>query len=297
MKRYVLLPFFAATLLLFGCNNRSDELEKQNSELQAQHNQMQQELASRDEYVETVTSAIDDIYNNLAGVQSKEKHVLNEANALESGKKMTRQEMRQNLLNEISTIDSSLKGNQKKVDALQTRVTSFKKEYTGLRRMVANLKQTISEREQAIAQLEEKVRGLEADLDNHKRMLAQRDSVITDQNSTIAEKTKEINTGYYVIGTRRELEDKGIIQKDGGFLWGLLGSTTILSNGFSKDYFKPISKLEQSSIEVNGPIDEILPKRNEHYFSETKFTNSQSVLKITEPSYFWQDNYLVIITD
>ena len=105
---------------------------------------------------------------------------------------------------------------------------------------------------------------------------------------------KKLNTVYYVVGTKDDLRKKGIITDEGGFLWGLLGSTTIMNSGADQSYFTPLDRSKDQTINVDGKIDEILPRRAPELFS-TDDTGSK--LTITSPDKFWQANYLVIITD
>ncbi len=296
MKALLVVPALICAILVTGCNTRNAEMEKQNSELQAKNTQLTQELSSRDEYIESVTKSINDIYASLESLKSREKIVLNEANSMEARTKPTSKEMRENLLHQLTIIDSTLKENRKKVGDLQGRVNSYRAQFAGLKNMVNTLKQTVEEREQTIAQLEAKIGGLETELGEKIKMIGQRDSTIQNQGATIDSQRKTINTAFYIIGKRKDLEAKGIIRKEGGFLWGLLGSTTILANGFNRSYFQPIDRTEQSTIEIQGTIDEIVPKRDLRYFS-SKSTGNNSVLNITQPENFWQDNYLVIITN
>ena len=60
-------------------------------------------------------------------------------------------------------------------------------------------------------------------------------------------------------GTKEELKKKGIITDEGGFLWGLLGSTTIMSSGVDQSVFTPLDKNIDQTLHVPGTIDEILP--------------------------------------
>ena len=121
-------------------------------------------------------------------------------------------------------------------------------------------------------------------------MLTQKDSVIDSQY-------KQISTAYYIAGTKDQLEKMGIIKKEGGFLWGWLGSTTTLASGFDDKNFKPINKLVENNIHVDGKIDEIIPKRAEQFYKKTEISANESLLTIARPDTFWRDNYLVIITD
>ena len=289
MKFYHLL---AALVILTaaGCNNRSEELEQQNAELQSKYNQAAQDLSTRDAYIDSITQSINDIYNNLESVRSREGLVLKKTGEMESKQKLTSQDLRQKLLDEVTLIDSTLKDNRHRINDLQTKLNGARGQYAGLKKMVESLKKTIEEREATIAQLDQKVQGLMAEVSTKTQIITQRDSVIEQQHN-------EINRAFYVVGTRRELEEKGIIAKEGGFLWGLVGSTTVLASGLDSKYFSPIDKFQNTSIDINGSISEIIPRRDVKFYTTTEVAKNQTKLDIAEPTNFWQDKYLVIITN
>jgi hypothetical protein len=120
--------------------------------------------------------------------------------------------------------------------------------------------------------------------------------VIDQRDSTVRAQTEMLNTAYYVVGKKDDLESKGIIKKEGGFLWGLIGSTTVLGSGFDNSYFKPIDKTKEMTIEVAGKIDKIIPERNASYYVKEVKGDSLSTLRIVQPDHFWQANLLVVVT-
>ena len=294
--KVLLFSTLVTILVLGGCNTRTNELEQQNAQLQARSDSLAQDLSTRDAYIENVTTSINTVYDNLEAARSKEKLLLKETNEMETRKKLSREEIRVKLSDRIATIDSALRQNRITISDLQKKVASYRSRYAGLKSMVESLKKSLGEREQEIAELQQRVQGLEGQVAEGKRMLADRESVITQQHGVIDNQTRKINTGYYIIGKRDELEKKGILAKDGGFLWGLLGSTTVLASGFSENDFTPIDKTQERTIEVKGKIGDIVPKRSQAFYS-TMVDGDQSKLTIAQPDNFWQEKYLVIITN
>lgn len=281
-------------ITLWGCDNRSQELEK----LQRSNSELTQDLNARDEYVDKVTESINNVYNSLESMQVKENLILKEKTEMEAQKKYSRAEIRTMLLDKIGTINTDLNNNRQTLTDLQTKVNSYKSQYSGLKKMVGNLKKTIEEREQSITLLSQRVQGLENVVSEKTMLVTQRDSVIDQQHHVLNDQYKQITTAYYITGTRDELEKMGIITKEGGFMWGLLGSSTTLASGFDDKYFKPINKVEESTIRVAGKINDIIPKRSEQFYKKTEASDGeQSVLTIAQPDRFWQEKYLVIITD
>ena len=166
----------------------------------------------------------------------------------------------------------------------------FKGQIAGLNTLIENLKASIAEREQSITQLQAKVEGLQATMAEKTKQIEEKDMTISDQQRTM-------NTGFYVVGTRDELRKKGIITDEGGFLWGLLGSTTIMSSSVDQSNFTPIDKTKDQTIKVDGKIEEILPRRNADLFAAKQGDENSSELTIMSPGRFWQENYLIIVKD
>ncbi len=277
-------------VLVIGCSNKEEELQKQVAKLQGEQSTLQQSITDRDKYFEDVMKSVNEVYADLEKARSKEAQLVERTGGPEGPAQITNTDTRQKLLQNISDIGAGLKENRKKISDLQGRMKSFRGEIAGLKKLVENLKQSLQEREQSIAQLETKVQGLESTVAENVKTISEKESVIDRQK-------RMISTAFYVVGTRKELEEKGIITNEGGFPWGLFGSTTILASGVDQSLFTPISKTDDKTISVQGTIKEILPHRSEEFFTTAHPEESQSALTIVQPDKFWQDNYLVVVVD
>jgi uncharacterized protein YoxC len=283
---------FLAVLALIasGCSTRTDELEKQNAALENSNKQLSADVAVREEYVNHLTEAINDVYASVEEARAKERSILKESSSMENGIASERAHDKADMIERLGEIRTVLRDNRAKLDKLQAKLASSARQYAGLQKMVASLKATIEDRDKSIAELTTRVEGLQHDV-------AQKTEVINQKDSVIDTQYRQITTTYYITGTRHELEEKGIIKKEGGFLWGLLGSTTILANGFDERLFRPMNKEVNMAIQVKGKIDQILPQRGPQTYSAEKISEEQSLLTIAQPADFWKDKYLVIITD
>lgn len=290
MKTQVAIVTLSA-LLVIGCDHSKEEqLQKQLSVAQSSQLSLQQSIADRDKYFEDIVQAVNDVYTDIEKARVKEGKLVKSTGGGEGPIELTNDVSRQKLLQNISDIGTVLKSNWKRIAGLEARMKSFKGEVAGLNKMVENLKESLKEREASIAELESRVRGLEDTVTEKTKVIAERDGVIDTQQKTM-------NTAYFVVGTRKELKDKGIITDEGGFLWGLLGSTTVMASGVDPTVFTPIDKTTEQSISVHGDIREILPHRNEQYFATSQPVADNTMLNIVQPNRFWQDRYLVIVTD
>ena len=291
MKTSVALLVFCCMLVTAGCNNKQkeEELQKQLSLAQNEQTLLQQQIGERDAYFEEMMRAVNDAYTNLEKARAKEAQVMQHEGG-EGVLQFTNAETRRNLLQNVSDIGDALKENRKRIADLQSKAKSAYGEIAGLNELIDNMKKSLQEREQSIALLETRVKGLESEVNEKTQVIAVKDIMIDEQQ-------KKLNTAYYVVGTRKELEEKGIIVDEGGFPWGLFGSTTVMSGQFDPMYFSSIDKTQDQTIHVGGEIDEILPRRSEDSFAIARPDKNSSDLTIVSPSQFWQDKYLVIVLD
>jgi len=279
--RSLQILLLAGVIVLAGCGKKDDEMEKRNLELQA-------ELAARDQFVEEVTGSIHEIHDRLETVWATEKNIMRKSEAVEGGRGLTPVEVKEKALDRIAKINDILKANRKKVKDLQERLNNSRLQYTGLEKMVDDLQTRLEEREQSVAALQTRVMNLEGEVSEKVKIIAARDVVIENQ-------AREMSSVFYVVGTEDELEQRGIITEEGGFLWGLLGSTTVLAPGFSLVDFYPIDRVEDVNIDVEGTIDEIVPKRDPTSY-ELKASEGHTALKIVKPEEFWKQRHLVIVS-
>lgn len=277
-------------LLVAGCNNDKEELQKQLADAQNARTSMQQDINDRDAYFEQVMKSVNEVYADLEKARIKEGQLKKQNAGVEGPPQYTNAQSRDRLIANINEIGSSLQENRKKIAALQAGMKKFRGQIAGLNTLIENLKASIAEREQSITQLQAKVEGLQATMAEKTKLIEEKDMMINDQQRTM-------NTGYYVVGTRDELRKKGIISDEGGFLWGLLGSTTVMNADVDQSNFTPIDKTKDKTIKIDGRIEEILPRRNADLFAANQKEENSSELTITSPGRFWQENYLVIVKD
>jgi hypothetical protein len=109
------------------------------------------------------------------------------------------------------------------------------------------------------------------------------------------EKTAELNTGYYVFGTEKELIQMGVLSKDGGFIG--IGKSTKLQDDFNESYFTKVNIKETSTIILAAKKIKLITN---HPSGSYQLEGDRMVEKmiITNPDKFWKTSrYLVIVVD
>jgi uncharacterized coiled-coil protein SlyX len=276
--------------LFAGCGTMEERLQQQLAQAERDRDSTRQVVTDRDEYLEDVVRAVNTVYADLEAARLKEGRLLSQASDAEKLAVNASPDTREKFLQDIGEIGLVLKENRKRISDLEARSRTYRNRIAGLDTLIGNLKRTLAEREQSIAQLEGRVQGLEATVAENSRTIAEKELVIEDQQ-------RKMSTAYYIVGTREELENKGIITDEGGFLWGLLGSTTVLASGINPTEFTPIDRSRDQTIQIPGTVDEILPHRQQEFFAMAQPDEKNTELTIVDPNRFWQDRYLVIVLD
>ena len=290
MKTGALVSVVLLGIAISGCDNREEELQGKITSLQSVSDSLGRAIADRDIYFDEVLRAINQVHGSLEHVREQEASITRAAGEAEGRFSATNEQTRIRLMAQIAGIDSTLAANRKRINSLRARVRSLNKDYTALDETLSNLRRMIEERELTIAMLEERVTGLEGALVEKSREIAQRDSIIDAQ-------VNRINEVYYIAGSRNELEEKGIIRNEGGFPFGWFGSTTVMASGVDQGLFTTLDVTSASMITIEGEVNEIVPQRSASYFALNAVDETNTSLNIIDPEKFWQEKYLVIITD
>jgi outer membrane murein-binding lipoprotein Lpp len=281
-----------STLLFAGCVDREKEaqLQTQLEKNQADRTSLQLALDDRNQFVEEILKSVNEVYVDLEKARSKEGKLIPAGSGAAETPWVSSPDARVRVLKNIEEIGTALSDGRKRIGDLQTRVRKYRGEVANLNTLLENLKASLAEREAAIAQLKGQVQGLE-------QTVAEQTRLVSEKERTIDEQKRELGKVFYVAGTRKELEEKGIITEEGGFLWGLLGSTTAIASGVNDAEFTPLDRYEMRTIHIQGKIDEILPHRRPDYYATAERGEGMTEIKVLEPGKFWQGNHLVVVLD
>jgi hypothetical protein len=198
---------------------------------------------------------------------------------------------------------------QARVSALVTRA---KQTANQLAELQAKQQETQSANRALKEQLADKTSKIEADA----QLIADLGSTIERQNAQIASlearldslgtEVKTLSTrhykAYYVIGTEKELMDKGIVQKEGGanLLIARPGRTLVPNRVLNPDVFTAIDQRETSTIQVPDTTRRYrMISRQDLAAAEVQAREGNTFkgpLTITKPDEFWaQSRFLILV--
>jgi regulator of replication initiation timing len=189
-----------------------------------------------------------------------------------------------------------------RVDETERRLNESQRRIRGLTQMSDSLKAT----------LDSTVTTLQSVLDNQRANIAslteQVTALQTENNAlrdTVANVTERENSGYYVIGTKEELKQKGIVVEEGGsrvlFVLWRAGRTLAPARDLDPNQFHRINIRNVTSVPLPDPAGEYrIASRQDLEFLATppadggKITGVRSI-DIAEPAQFWRSSKFLII--
>ena len=282
MKKLLFLAIGLTLITFMGCKEDRKVADVAGF---SQNDSLQKIIAQKDNEINDIMETFNQIEAGFKEINEAENRV----SLMKDGEGANR---RQQLVENVQFISATMKENRTLIEKLrrQLRESSVKSD---------NLKKTI---ETLVAELEEKdnqLQQLRAELDAKNIHIAELDQTISGLNdnvtnlqtessqksATIQAQDKQLNTAWFVFGTKKELKEQRIIDGD-----------RVLESNFNKSYFTKIDIRVEKEIKLYSKYAKILTMHPSDSYTLEKDANKQYVLRITNPQIFWSTSkYLVIL--
>jgi len=273
-------------LTLFSVTSCGDDAEKNKNPLADSLRNVNSELAGqvneKEEALQEFIASFNEIQENLNTIKEKEKIV---TNTTAKGDVRSRQGQ---IREDIQAIYDLMEKNKNRINSLTQRLKDSNLKISGMQKMIENLQNALNEKDEEIGELRNRIEGLNIELSNlntnYKAMAAES-----------AAKTEALNTAWYAIGTSKELKERKIIAKEGGFIG--IGKSTKMQEDFDKEYFTKINILQTTNINIGAKKAKVVTT---HPKNSYKLVGQKPVerLEILNPTEFWSTSkYLVIIIE
>lgn len=276
--------------LFVGCNQKKlDNLESRNDSL------IQQAYA-KDQALNDFLQAMNEIQYNLDSIKTKEM-IINEAT---DGQVELKRPAKNQIIDDINTIYTLLEENKEKLAELRKQLGKANYQVMELEKMLANMSRQLEQKDQEIsaltemlAQMDVKIVALSKDVHRLTQEGEVKSQTIAAQSDEITEKTIEMNTAYYVYGTKKELKEANIITSEGGFIG--IGKEKKLADDFDVEQFTKIDIREVSEITISGKKVEVVTSHPTSSYT-IEIQDETVIVLINDSEAFWKaSKYLVLV--
>ncbi|MES2566751.1 MAG: hypothetical protein V4565_07790 [Bacteroidota bacterium] len=271
-----------SSLFTISCGEPEKEANPLADSLASLNGELNGQLSEKEVALQEFVTSFNEIQENLNAIKEKEKIVTAQS---QSGDVKSKEE---SIKADIQAIYDLLASNKNRINTLSKKLKDSKSKISGLEQMIATLQAQIDSKDGEISELKSQLESKNIELSN---------IVMNLENVEAASsaKTEKMNTVYYAFGTSKELKEKNVITKEGGFIG--MGKSTKLKDDFNKEYFTKVDASQTTSINIGAKKAKIITS---HPSSSYKLIGEKTVekIEIINTDDFWSNSkYLVIITE
>ena len=271
-----------AALLMTGCKDGKNAPGLASVQ---QTDSLNDVIAQKDSEINEMMGTLNDIEEGFRLINEAENRVALLKNGEGTSKK-------QNLKENIQFIAERMKQNRELIAKLQKQLESSTLKGGQLKKTIDNLTAQLEEKDKQLLALRE-------ELDKKDIHISELDETIGNLNTnvsnlsadnqqkaeTINAQDKQLNTAWYVFGTKKDLKGQHILE--GG---------KVMNGNFNKNYFTKVDIRNTTEIKLYSKSAKLLTAHPASSYSLTHDASKQYVLRITNPQIFWSTSkYLVVL--
>jgi uncharacterized coiled-coil protein SlyX len=190
------------------------------------------------------------------------------------------------IIKSIKILSKKLQENESMIMALNNAVSQEKSKNSQFASKVSALNEEIAKSNREVYFLREELNSLNASFESvfNKYKL---------QNQTINKLNKKLNEVAYVVGSKLELLENGILTKSGGIIG--IGKTRKLNSDLNTDYFTYVSKYDLKSIQLGYKTVRIItshPSNSYKWFNKNEVIDSLVILNQKD---FWNNSKFLVL--
>lgn len=292
MKKFFL--FVATVVALTSCDvigggSNRDQLKAENDSLMLL-------LTQRNAELDEMLGTFNDISEGFRLINAAESRVDLNRNAVGEGSlsakekiaddiEFIRKQMEENR-EQIAKLQQMLKDSKNNSAQLKRAVNQLTKELEAKMQRIEELQTELAAKNIRIQELDEAVTGLTAARE-------QLESENAAKSATIAAQDKDLNTAWFVFGTKSELKEQNILKTH------FLGKGEVMKeDNINLDYFTKIDIRTTNQIRLYSKGAKVLTNHPNNSYVLEKDDKGELTLKITNAKEFWSvSKYLVIQVD
>ena len=282
MKKIMLTALTLAMLLVTSCQEeRKASVAVENSVADS----LQKVIVQKDNEINDMMSTLSQIQEGFREIAEAENRV----NIVKDGERTNKaQQIREN----IAFISNTMKHNRELIEKLRQQVRESSLKSDQLKTTIENMVKQLEEKDQQLILLRNELEAknihiteLDQTITNLNKDVSNLTTESEKKSQTISNQDMELNTAWFVFGTKKELKEQHIIE-DG----------KVLRANFNKSYFTKIDIRVDKEIKLYSKSANVMTPHPSSSYTLDRDANKQYVLRITNPELFWSTSkYLVVV--
>ena len=276
-----LLVFAMSMAALVACNNEKPMPVMPDG---GQNDSLQRIIEQKDNEINEIMATLNEIQEGFREINEAEGRVsvakagerADKAQLIRENIQFISQRMAQNR-ELLKKLKEQLNGSTLKGDQLQKAIENLTQELQDKDTQLTQLRDELDKKDIHIAELDETIANLNTDVENLRTEGEQKTQTINTQD-------KQLNTAWYVFGTKKELKEQGVLNEG-----------QVLRGNFNKNYFTKVDIRQFSDLKLYSKDVKLLTTHPSSSYQLVRDVNKQYCLRISNPQLFWSTSkYLVV---
>lgn len=282
MKKIMLTALTLAMLLVTSCQ---EERKASVAVEISVADSLQKVIVQKDNEINDMMSTLSQIQEGFREIAEAENRV----NIVKDGERTNKaQQIREN----IAFISNTMKHNRELIEKLRQQVRESSLKSDQLKTTIENMVKQLEEKDQQLILLRNELEAknihiteLDQTITNLNKDVSNLTTESEKKSQTISNQDMQLNTAWFVFGTKKELKEQHIIE-DG----------KVLRANFNKSYFTKIDIRVDKEIKLYSKSANVMTPHPSSSYTLDRDANKQYVLRITNPELFWSTSkYLVVV--
>ncbi|MFN5325284.1 MAG: hypothetical protein ACK5C5_10225 [Bacteroidota bacterium] len=292
LRTYTLMPMaivvLSGGLILPGCKDYKPEMER----AIAERDSILTLSATKDSSISSFIESMNEIESNLDSITRTQVAIARESG---NGTEMS-QDVKDRISFNIDVISELLERNTQIIESLNRKLSGNELTIASLRRKIVELTEENTRKDNEIIALRQESTDLRSAIDGLNRTVDSMYVETQQRDIIISQKTEQLHTAYWIMGTYKELNGKKIMKKEGGFLG--MGKDKVLEGDLNPESFTKIDITKLNIISINSKEAKLITNHPPDSYKLNKdIKGFVKTLEITNPNRFWKSSkYLVIVT-
>ena len=278
------LYFLISTILLCSCGNKFAEQE---SKWQHELDSINGVNKQKQSIIDGMTSTIVEVSIGLDSITRMERIIISGID--ETGAPITRRGMKVRL----EALSNLIKEQKAHMMMLEQDSSEKKAAIEELKSIIVFLNATLEEKNAEIEKLQQELNNKNFNIKKLISKLTDMTDTISsvrqendEQRQMIDEQMSSLNVAYYIVGTKQQLVNWGILSKP-----NILGQSKILYSSIDKSVLNKVDIRHFKTLQIEGKHPKILSSIPKESYS----INESGVLTINNIDSFWSGNNKILI--
>jgi len=275
-----------AGTVLYSYRNESN---KEIARIESEKQELNLQLQDRDSLVGQWVSAFNEIERDLGVVKQKENVLTMSSNDPEFTKAR-----RDAILEDIRYINTLMEENKQRIASLSKQLKNSGLKIAALDEKIKMLDESLQLRTTEIAELKTMLVNKDFEVSQLNEHVGNLESTVVEREALISQQTDELNKAFVTSGTYKELKERGLLTKEGGFLG--IGRKEAIIEDFGDSLFTQINITKTTTIPVNSKDATLITEHPTSSYAMVKDNDEKiAYIEIKNPDEFWKVSKYAVV--